>query len=308
MTHRLIDHVHQFLKSLEAARYSERTLEGYQLALTRLVESLEAQGIDCVTSITPEALITCQQEMLTRTNRAHRPVSVATVASFTSDVRMFFRYLVKHRYVLINPAQDLEVPRQAIRPPNRVLDLASVKRLLQVPRTKTVQGLRDRAILEVLYSTGIRVTELISLQVHDINLADHELLVREGKGRKTRLIPIGSAACVWVERYLERSWPRLLRKRGDTTLFLSARGRRLHRVLVARILRGYGRAARTSIPVTPHVLRHTFATHMLRGKASLRHLQEMLGHKRLTTTQIYTKVDISDLKAVHRRCHPRGLH
>jgi integrase/recombinase XerD len=161
-------------------------------------------------------------------------------------------------------------------------------------------------MLELFYSTGLRVSEVTALDVADVDLADAVLAVRRGKGGKGRRIPVGAAACQWVGRYLRDARPQLVRKPSERHLFLSTRGHPLSRGDVAKIFRTIVRAAGLRIRVTPHTMRHTFATHMLRGKASLRHVQEMLGHALLSTTQIYTRVDISDLKDVHRRCHPRG--
>jgi integrase/recombinase XerD len=181
-----------------------------------------------------------------------------------------------------------------------------VRQLLLAPDVTEVLGLRDRTILEVLYSTGIRISELIALDIPDIDLEAQELHVQRGKGGKRRSIPTGGPACLWVARYLETSRPQLQEKATERALFLSWRGQRMDRSNLARIVRALGKKAGIPFKVTPHGLRHAFATHLIQRRASLRHVQEMLGHAKIGSTQIYTHLDLSDLKETHGRCHPRG--
>lgn len=300
---RLVD---QFLVDRRARGFTARTLESYGCVLRRFRRFLDERGIDELADITAAVLADYQTDVMTQPGRNGRTLMMASQVHLISHVRMFFRYLVAKTYFLIDPAAALALPHCPRRPPDRVLDLSTMKRLLEAPPVKTPLGIRDRAMLELLYSTGVRASELIGLDIGDIDLAQGELRVRHGKGRKARQVPVGDVACQWVRRYLERSRPRFARRASEMALFVSAYGRRLHRVILARIVRMHAKAAGIRMRVSPHGLRHTFATHMLQGKASLRHLQEMLGHASLSTTQIYTKVDISDLKDVHRRCHPRG--
>lgn len=298
--------VARFLADLRGRGYSPRTIDEYRHSLARLLEHLADHGIDEASEVTSASLVAYQARLAAEGGRNGRPLTLGAQANLIGHVRTLFKSLVRTGQLLTDPAGELEMPRCVRRIPDRVLDLPSMKQLLLAPDVRTARGLRDRGMLELLYSTGLRVSELIGLGVHEIDLAEGELLVRRGKGGKARRVPVGEAAAMWVGRYLKDARPQLAVRRGESALFISKRGRRLDRANVARIVRTHAKAAGIKMRVTPHTIRHTCATHMLRGKASLRHVQELLGHKRLETTQLYTKVDISDLKEVHRRCHPRG--
>lgn len=296
----------RFLAHLAAAGFAESTREGYVLTLRHLIAFLGERAMHQASDVTPRALEAYQSHLVTRGSHTDGPLALNTQVGRIGQVRQFFRFLAKQGHLLADPSVVLETPRVPQRLPGRVLSLAEMKRLLVAPDVKTVLGLRDRAILELMYATGIRVGELTALAVSDIDHVAGELTVKRGKGGRGRLVPVGGAACQWVSRYLNGARPVLVRRRGDAAMFLSWRGRRMRGPDVLMMLTRYVKAARIPGRVTPHTMRHTFATHMLRGKASLRHIQELLGHARLTTTQIYTRVDLTDLKDVYRRCHPRG--
>lgn len=296
----------RFFAHLRVKRYSVRTIDNYRGTLAHFADFLGSCGVRAIQEVTPRHLVSYQTQLLAAGGERGRPLTVNTQANVAGQLKVFFRFLMQTHQLLANPAQELTLPRRTLRPPTDVLDLEAMRRLLQAPKVRTLRGLRDRAILELLYSTGIRATELANLDVPDIVIEEGELRVRCGKGAKDRVVPVGQAACLWVGRYLKDSRPRLSKHPGVGALFLNRRGRRLNRRALSRIVTACARKAGLTTRVTPHTIRHIFATHMLRGKASLRHLQEMLGHVRLSTTQIYTHVDISDLKREHRRCHPRG--
>lgn len=298
--------IQAFYVDRKAAGYSPRTLESYRTHLGELRAFLDERQIGRVADITAQDLVAYQNRILLARGREGEPLSLSAQLHYLTTAKALFRYLVRTGVVLIDPTQHLELPRVQNRPPALVLDEAAIRRLLVAPNVRTVFGVRDRAMLELLYSTGIRVSELIGLNTFDIDRVQGELAVRRGKGGKGRRIPAGTLACEWVGQYLETARPQLVRRPSEAALFVSQWGRRLDRANVERLVRTYARAAKLSGRVTPHVIRHSFATHMLRGGANLRHVQEMLGHSKLSTTQIYTHVEISDLKAVHRRCHPRG--
>lgn len=306
MARRLTDLVRTFLVDRKASGYAARTLEGNEKMLAQLLEFLAEREIEHVDQVTPAVLADYQAHLSAHGGVKGRPLTLQSQANLVGLVRTFFRFVVVRQYALTNAAQLLAVPHLPVRPPERILDHSGVKKLLLAPDVTTPLGVRDRAMLELFYSTGLRVSELTALDVADIDLVDGELSVRRGKGGKARRIPVGAAACQWVSRYLRDARPALARKPSERLLFLSTRGNPLSRGDVAHIVRTLVRAAGLRSRVTPHSLRHAFATHMLKGKASLRHIQEMLGHALLSTTQIYTRVDITDLKDVHRRCHPRG--
>jgi integrase/recombinase XerD len=233
-----------------------------------------------------------------------RGLSPRTVARIVSATRGFYRYLVVSRQLETNPADDLQPPRAWAALP-KYLSIEEVDRLLELPDVTTPRGLRDRAFIELLYATGLRVTELVGLNTSNVNLSEG-ILTTSGKGNKERIVPIGDEAAGWVARYLREGRPRLLGRRSSPRLFVNARGGvALSRLGVWKILKGYGTAAGLGRRLSPHVLRHSFATHLLDRGADLRAIQMMLGHADLSTTQIYTHVLEARLRALHERFHPR---
>lgn len=230
--------------------------------------------------------------------------SPRSVSRVVSAVRGFYRFLAIDRRIAADPASDLRAPRSWPALPTS-LTVDDVDRLLGAPDPSTPRGLRDRALLELLYATGLRVSELVGLRTSDLNL-DAGYLVCSGKGGRERIVPIGRAAVEWVRRYVVEARPRLAGARRSPRLFLNARGGpSLTRVGFWKILKAYGRAAGITRPLTPHVIRHAFATHLLERGADLRAIQMMLGHADLSTTQIYTHVMEARLKALYERFHPR---
>jgi integrase/recombinase XerD len=219
-------------------------------------------------------------------------------------VRGFYRHLVVSRELAANPADDLRAPRAWPALP-RYLSLDEVERLIAAPDVSTPRGLRDRAFIELLYATGMRVSELVGLSLSDLNV-EARYLTCLGKGNKERIVPIGEQAADWLRRYLRDGRPALLRQRRSVGVFVNMnRGGTLTRVAVWKILKQYARAARVTRPVTPHVLRHSFATHMLERGADLRAIQMLLGHADVSTTQIYTHVLEARLRSVYEQFHPR---
>ena len=235
-------------------------------------------------------------------------LSPRSVARAVAAVRGFYRYLVLDRHTERNPAEDLRPPRAWPALPT-FLSIEQVDALLSAPEVSAPRGLRDRAMVEVLYATGMRVSELVALRAADLHL-DADYLTCIGKGNKERLIPIGAEAADWVRRYQREARPALVAKVGGrsrslTPLFLNMRGGRLSRVGFWKILKAYGRRAGLPRSLSPHVLRHSFATHLLERGADLRAIQMMLGHADLSTTQIYTHVLAARLRTVYDRFHPR---
>lgn len=231
--------------------------------------------------------------------------SPRSVARLVAGARGYYRYLRLHRHVAVNPAEDLRAPR-AWKTLPKYLTVDEVDRLLETPDVKTARGLRDRALIELLYATGLRVSELVGLKPGDLNLEAHHLTTM-GKGRKQRIVPIGDEAAVWVARYVREARPRLLGRRHSPRLFVNARGGSgLSRVGFWKILKGYAIEAGVGSNISPHMLRHSFATHLLERGADLRAIQMMLGHADLSTTEIYTHVLESRLRTLYERFHPRA--
>jgi len=230
-----------------------------------------------------------------------------TVARHLVTLRNFFRFALTQDLITVDPALNLESPKIRRSLPG-YLRLEEIERLLAQPDDKTPIGLRDRAMLDVLYSTGLRVSELIGLRVMDLDRAVG--CVRcIGKGDKERIVPIGKKALALVDRYLRDARPKLVpagKQVNSPTLFINRRGSTLSRVGVWKILSAYGRSAGLRVPLTPHMLRHSFATHLLEGGADLRSVQLMLGHSDISTTQIYTHVVEERLKQIYKAHHPRA--
>ncbi len=233
-----------------------------------------------------------------------RGLAPTSVARKLVAVKMFFRYLAQERLIEEDVSSLVESPRAAKTLPE-VLNTEEVEALLAAPDASTPLGMRDRAILEMFYATGARATEVAEMKVGDVNFEYGFVLVR-GKGGKERIVPVGRAALDALRDYLSGVRGALLRGKESDRLFVSRTGRHLERQSLFNMVRKRALAAGISIDISPHMLRHSFATHMLAGGADLRAVQEMLGHSDISTTQIYTHLEKDRLKAVHSRYHPRG--
>ena len=287
-----------FLHYLEVERgLSPNTLEGYR----RDIEKLEvfARKKDRPLSSLDASEI---REFLRGLHR--RGLSFRSVARATSAVRGLFRFAAAEGFSASDPTEQIDSARAPQSLP-RYLTLEEVENLLKAPDASTPEGLRDRAMLELLYATGLRVSELVSLRTRDLHFEAGYLVCR-GKGRKERVVPYGRSAKKWIERYLVSGRPLLSPKPGEGGLFLSRRGRPMTRQRFFQLLKGYGRLAGIKRTLSPHVVRHSFATHLLERGADLRSLQLMLGHSNIGTTQIYTHVSRERLRRVYDQHHPRA--
>ena len=280
-------------------RVSEHTLEGYGRDLTDLGQHAAGTGraVERLTRVDLEAFV----RALMGEGRSPRSVARAVAC-----VRGFYRFLTLHGHVKDNPAVDLQAPRTWKVLP-KFLSVEDVDRLLSAPDVTTARGLRDRALIEVLYATGLRVSELVHLRPQDLHL-DGGYLTTMGKGRKQRLVPIGDEAARWVTKYLQEGRPALLGRRSSPRVFVNARGGGpgITRVGFWKILKGYGTTLGFARQISPHVLRHSFATHLLERGADLRSIQMMLGHADVSTTQIYTHILDARMRALYDRYHPRA--
>jgi integrase/recombinase XerD len=277
---------------------SARTNEAYLRDVTRLVTFALAKGAPAPVDLTARLLRTYVYHL------KDLGLSPASIRRNVSAARTYFRFLLADGHVVRDPTERLETPKRWRTLPD-VLTVAETKSLLEAPTVDDPLYFRDRALLEVAYGAGLRVSEWIGIGTRDVML--EEALVRVfGKGAKERLVPIGRSAIGALAIYLRELRPRLERGKGRGALFLSARGEPLSRMGAWKILRRYVERAGLTKHVSPHTLRHSFATHLLEGGADLRAVQEMLGHADISTTQIYTHVDREYLRQVHRQYHPRG--
>jgi integrase/recombinase XerD len=278
-------------------RMSANTLESYARDLALLGAFAERRGRD-VDALTREELEAFVRQMMSS------GLAPRSVARAVACVRGFFKFVAIERRQDSSPADDLRPPRAWAALP-KFLSLDEVDRVLAQPDTSTPRGLRDKALIAVLYATGLRVSELISLRAGDLNL-DEGYLTCIGKGDKQRMVPLGHEAADWVRRYIRDGRPHLLKKKTSPWLFVNARdGGALSRVGFWKVLKAYGTGAGITRDLSPHMLRHSFATHLLERGADLRMIQVMLGHADLSTTQIYTHVLEARLRAVYDKFHPR---
>jgi integrase/recombinase XerD len=278
-------------------RLAAHTLESYGRDLAALA-AYAAGASRAVEALDRPALEQFVRQQMTR------GLSPRSVARTVAAVRGFYRFLVLDQQLGGSPADDLQPPRAWPALPT-FLSIAEVDTLIAQPDVSEPRGLRDRAMIELLYATGLRVTELVGVRLADLHLDEHYLTCI-GKGSKERLVPIGEQASDWVRKYQADGRPHLLKRRASPRLFLNARGGPLSRVGFWKILKQYGRRAGLPPSLSPHVLRHSFATHLLERGADLRAIQLMLGHADLSTTQIYTHVLEARLRAVYDRFHPRA--
>lgn len=228
----------------------------------------------------------------------------STVARSLSSIKSFYKFMIMEDYIALNPTTDLETPKIKRKLP-QVLSIEEVDKLMEQCNVMLPLGLRDRAMLELMYGTGLRVSELLSLQIDDINFTAGFLRCL-GKGRKERIIPVNNTSILWVERYMGRARNTLVKSPHERTLFLNAHGHPLSRQGFFKLLAQYGDKSGIKKEITPHTLRHSFATHLLENGADLRAVQEMLGHADISTTQIYTHLTKIRLREVYQQCHPRA--
>ncbi|MDP6836465.1 MAG: site-specific tyrosine recombinase XerD [Candidatus Marinimicrobia bacterium] len=290
-----------FLRLLRVERsLSPNTLEAYEHDLTRYLTFIERdKHLDSINDIRPGHI----REYI-RTLSDLQLMATSVRRNF-SVVRSYHSFLVDEEYATLNPAELLTAPKIPQKLPV-ILSVEEVDAILEVIDSSTASGLRDRAMIEMLYSAGLRVTELVQLEL--ISLFENKGWIRVlGKGSKERIVPLGKQAANWIEKYLNEGRPTLLKKgKRSDTLFLNYRGDPISRKGVWMLLRKYVTGAGIDKRVSPHTLRHSFATHLLEGGADLRVVQEMLGHADISTTQIYTHLDRTYLKEVHKTYHPRA--
>jgi len=276
-------------------RHSPNTVDGYRRDISRFVTFQPKASLK---SITPSDI---REFLLSLHNQG---LSSRSIARSLSALKSFFKYLVEENLISENPVETLETPKIWRKLPH-TLSLNEVESLLNQPNTETLLGLRDKAMLEVLYATGVRVSELISLELNDLNL-EVGFIRSYGKGGKERVIPLGEVAQSYLKIYLEQSRPKLVKNQNLPALFISRRKMPMTRQAFWKILKQYVLQSGITLKVSPHTLRHAFATHLLERGADLRSVQEMLGHSDISTTQIYTHILQNRMREVFDQCHPRA--
>ena len=298
-------------KHLHALNRTPKTVAQYVEWVRRFFDFADTQGVKTPADVTSAHLLAYQKHLANLVSKKGSIFSIKVQNHHMIGIVMFLRYLCIEGILAHNPAQHVQYAKTPQELPRDILSIAEIKKMLRAPDVRTVMGYRDRVILEVFYSTGIRKAELLNLTVDNVNLESGVLMIRQGKGGKDRVVPLGKIAARFLETYINGIRPTLLQIRDldknsqQKRLFLSMRGLPLSKNALADRVEHCRRLAGITHPVTPHTFRHSCATHMIRNRANIRHVQEMLGHMNLNTTEKYLHLTITDLKEAHHKFHPR---
>lgn len=303
---RLVRYMEEHFEWMLVTGYSLDTVRARRQAIRKFISWADERGIDDPRQIIRPMVERYQRHLFYYRKSDGAPLSIGMQLQYLAAIKLWFKWLTRAHHILANPAADLDLPRQPKRLPGRILSSQEVEAVLREADPSTAQGLRDRTLLELLYATGIRRSEASSLDLYAPDLLRGVLWVRHGKGNRQRVVPLGTRAIAWLEKYLTEARPELLA--ADTqALFVSDYGQPMRADQVADKVRRYMQFAGIHKGGATHLLRHACATHMLEGGADIRFIQAMLGHTSLETTEIYTHVSIDKLIEVHRATHPSRL-
>lgn len=295
----------QYFEYLKVHGYRQATLVDYRKCLKKFWDYVRNErAITDLSEITPDVIYAYQSHLYYYESQGGRRLSMSFQLGILCTLRSFFRYLYDSGRVSYDPTSSIRMPKRPDRLPY-VPTVEEVAKLLAAVDTSTPMGFRDRTIMEVLYASGIRAQELCALCLYDVNLDTREMHIRGGKGGKERIVPLGEVAKNYLEEYLAGVRDELLAGHTVDEIFISRFGKALLKTDMSQMIRKYRNLAGIEKPLTPHSLRHACASHLLKSGCDIRYIQQLLGHASLSTTQIYTRVEVTDLKAVHARCHPR---
>jgi integrase/recombinase XerD len=297
-------HYLQFLDYLRVRNYSPRTIENHRHSLLHFLTWCQDRDLYLPSAVTRAILESYQRWLFHLRQPNDRPLGIAAQKGRLGTLKTFFRWLCRERLIPHNPASELELPRSEKRLPQPALTLAQIESILALPVIQDPMGLRDRAIMETFFSSAIRRSELCRLQIQDLQPERHLLYVRQGKGKKDRVVPIGQRALHWVQRYLHHARPILDPTPTEQTLFLSAYGQPISPDHLSGLVTRYIQQAGLGPKGSCHLFRHSCATLMMENGADIRLIQEMLGHARIETTSIYTSVTVRQLQKIHSLTHP----
>ena len=297
----------QYLENLSMRNYSIRTVESRRNTLQHFMRWCQERELYRAAEVTRPILENYQRWLFRFRQPNGKPLGIVTQQQRLTSIKGFFKWLCRNHHVLHNPASELELPRSEKKLPQSAMTRREVESVISMPDISEPMGLRDRAIMETLYSTGIRRSEVCNLKADDIMTERSLLAVRQGKGKKDRIVPIGARALSWIERYLVQARPLLEVDINQRTLFLSGYGDALTPDHLSRLMGNYIEAAGLGRKGSCHLFRHTCATLMLENGADIRYIQQLLGHAKLETTSIYTEVTVRQLQKVHTLTHPAEL-
>jgi integrase/recombinase XerD len=294
----------RYFRDLLSENWSKTTIDRRNYSLGLFLKWADERGAGQVAEFTPELLQAYRRYLYEyRNRRTDKPLRFATQASYLGALKHWCGWLLERGWLAVDPSLSLKLPKEEHRLPAAYLTLEEVEGVINSIDLTTDRGVRDRSIFETFYSTAMRRMELINLRLDDIDCDRGLIVIRQGKGRKDRVVPIGRRAIGWLEKYLHESRPRLLREPSDS-VYLTSQGNPFHPITLGQRVRGYFDASGIQRRGACHMLRHTAATLMMEGGADLRSLQTLLGHESLNTTQIYTHVTIDRLREVHAKTHP----
>jgi integrase/recombinase XerD len=303
---RLTRYMDDHFEWMKVTGYSLDTIRARRIAIRRFIRWADERGLSDPREVTRPMLERYQRHLFYYRKEDGTPLTLGSQLQCLAPLKTWFKWMSREHHILANPAADIDLPRQPKRLPRSVPSVPEVEAILREAEPGMPQGLRDRALLEVLYATGLRRMEIVGVAIFDVDLARGLLWVRHGKGRRERVVPLGERAGAWLDKYLTEARPELLAATTDA-LFLTDYGEPASPEFVAAKVKRYMRFAGVDKPGATHLLRHACATHMLEGGADIRFIQEMLGHANLETTEIYTHVSIDKLIAVHKATHPSRL-
>jgi integrase/recombinase XerD len=295
------------LEALQVKNYSEYTIKNRRGHIGFFIEWCRDRGLTEPTEVTRPILEHYQRYLFHYRQKNGKPLTFRSQLARLVPLRMWFRWMARQRHILHNPASELELPRIEHRLPKAVLTVGEMERVLAQPDIQDPLGLRDRALMEALYTTGMRRLELAGLKLYDLDTERGTVTIRQGKGKKDRVIPIGDRAAAWLDKYIREARPLLVVEPDDHTVFLSNAGEPFCLDHLSDLVRTYVDAAEIGKRGSCHMFRHSMATLMLENGADIRYIQQMLGHSDLKTTQIYTQVSIRQLKRIHAATHPARL-
>ncbi len=293
-----------YLEELKILNRSPLTIRNIRGALNTMSLFLEGEGITDLVQLGQDALYLFQEDLAYRLTAKGKQLSARAREKYLCSARGFVHYLYEKDYLAADLSKTIKLPKQPKRLPKVILDYAEIKKIMAAPDMQTNDGYRNRIILEILYDTGIRAAEMAAIKTGDLDLDNGYLTVRFGKGAKDRVVPISLRVCVIIKQYLLLIRPAMIQGKDKGYLALNRWGTKMTPTAVWAIVKKAAKEGKIRKNVTTHTFRHTCATHMLKNGAPIRHIQEMLGHESLESTQIYTRVTINDLKEIHARFHP----
>ncbi len=305
--HGMMPYLNQFLEWSAVMAYSAQTITIRHNHLRRFMRWCDERDLDQPHDITRPILERYQRHLYYYRKKNGQPLSLATQCQRLEPIKAFFRWLTKQNHILYNPASELDMPRQHKKLPQHILSIAEIESIVNQTQLHGDLGIRDRAIIETLYSTGIRRMEAVNLKLYDIDLSNGTVMIRQGKGKKDRMVPLGERAAAWLQKYIDEVRPTLVLEPDDGTVFLTEYGEPMIKNRLSDVVKKHIEAAGIIKPGACHLFRHSMATHMLENGADIRFIQMILGHSSLSTTEIYTHVSIRKLKEIHHATHPAKL-